>query len=97
MNLFENDKITLPLSDGVFEYFPNFFNFEKANEGIFVAIVDKAIAEDAVHLLRVNGWPLASIIGATNTQHTGQVLLKSAIGGRRVVNMLPGEQLPRIC
>jgi hydrogenase expression/formation protein HypE len=68
-----------------------------ANEGIFVAIVDKAIAEDAVALLRVNGWPLASIIGATNKQHTGQVLLKSAIGGRRVVNMLPGEQLPRIC
>lgn len=32
MNLFESDKITLPLSDGVFEYFPNFFNFEKANE-----------------------------------------------------------------
>lgn len=32
MNLFENYKITLPLSDGVFEYFPNFFNFDKANE-----------------------------------------------------------------
>lgn len=32
MNLFENDKIILPLSDGIFEYYPSFFNIEKANE-----------------------------------------------------------------
>ena len=32
MKLFENDKIILPLSDGIFEYYPSFFNIEKANE-----------------------------------------------------------------
>lgn len=32
MSLFENEKITLPLSDGVFEYYPNFFSLEKSNQ-----------------------------------------------------------------
>jgi hydrogenase expression/formation protein HypE len=68
-----------------------------ANEGIFVAMVAQEAAADAVALLRANGWPEACKIGELTTDHTGQVLLQSAIGGRRVVNMLPGEQLPRIC
>jgi hydrogenase expression/formation protein HypE len=68
-----------------------------ANEGVFVSFVDKAIAQDAVTLLRKQGWPNATVIGLVCEEHRGQVLLKSSIGGRRVVNMLPGEQLPRIC
>lgn len=69
-----------------------------ANEGVFVAVVDAAIAEDCCNLLRndINGG-FGAIIGNTTTEHPGKVLLKSTIGGRRVVNMLPGEQLPRIC
>ena len=39
----------------------------------------------------------ACIIGEVVADHAGQVILQSSIGGRRVVNMLPGEQLPRIC
>ena len=40
---------------------------------------------------------MASIMGSITDQHIGQVILESSIGGKRVVNMLPGEQLPRIC
>jgi hydrogenase expression/formation protein HypE len=40
---------------------------------------------------------MATIIGEITSEHARQVLMKSNIGGRRVVNMLAGEQLPRIC
>ncbi|MDR3693889.1 hydrogenase expression/formation protein HypE [Mucilaginibacter sp.] len=69
-----------------------------ANEGLFVAVVDATVA-DAV-LYRLSEWEhgaMASIIGEMTTDHPRQVIMKSLIGGRRVVNMLPGEQLPRIC
>lgn len=39
----------------------------------------------------------AAIIGEVSTDNPGKVVLKSAIGGKRIVNYLPGEQLPRIC
>lgn len=69
-----------------------------ANEGLFVAIVDPSIAHEM--LSHLNKWEFgarASIIGEVSGEHPKQVLLKSAIGGHRVVNMLAGEQLPRIC
>lgn len=69
-----------------------------ANEGLFISLVDPAIADD--FLLRLQRWEhgeAASIIGETVEAHPGQVILKSNVGGRRVVNMLTGEQLPRIC
>ncbi|MCU0374766.1 MAG: hydrogenase expression/formation protein HypE [Chitinophagaceae bacterium] len=68
-----------------------------ANEGVFIAIVAAEVADAACSVLQTNGWPQACIAGEVNAEHKGQVLLRSAIGGRRVVNMLPGEQLPRIC
>jgi hydrogenase expression/formation protein HypE len=68
-----------------------------ANEGIFAAIVAREAADEVVGLLQQHGWPRAAVIGHLTHEHNGQVVLKSAIGGRRVVNMLPGEQLPRIC
>jgi len=69
-----------------------------ANEGLFVAIVEAKVA-DAL-LFELNDWEhgsMAAIIGEVTTEHPRQVVMKSNIGGRRVVNMLPGEQLPRIC
>ena len=39
----------------------------------------------------------AVIIGEVVEAHPGKVVLHSAIGGKRVVNMAVGEQLPRIC
>jgi hydrogenase expression/formation protein HypE len=69
-----------------------------ANEGLFVAIVAPEIADDFILFLK--NWEhgaSASIIGDIVKDHAGQVVLYSNIGGKRVVNMLPGEQLPRIC
>jgi hydrogenase expression/formation protein HypE len=69
-----------------------------ANEGLFVAVVDASIADDLLQQLKQWGHGAqANIIGTVTTEHVRQVLMKSNIGGRRVVNMLAGEQLPRIC
>jgi hydrogenase expression/formation protein HypE len=69
-----------------------------ANEGIFVAIVPEALAEAALAALR--SLPIganARRIGRVVAEHPGMVVMKTAIGGTRVVDMLPGDQLPRIC
>lgn len=69
-----------------------------ANEGIFIAIVDKASAADVLSILQQD--PLsrnAAILGEVVTTHPRQVVSTSPAGGRRVVNYLVGEQLPRIC
>ena len=69
-----------------------------ANEGVFICIVNASVADAVVEILHQDGNGInAAIIGNITTGHKGQVILQSNIGGRRVVNMLPGEQLPRIC
>ena len=69
-----------------------------ANEGIFIAFVNHEDAASLVSLLRKHPQSSnASIIGRVVTDHPKQVTIKSAIGGKRLVNMLVGEQLPRIC
>lgn len=69
-----------------------------ANEGIFIAIVDADCADRVLDQLRGQSTCLnASIIGEVVQDHARQVVLTSGIGGKRVVNMLVGEQLPRIC
>lgn len=69
-----------------------------ANEGVFIAIVESQIADKMVqHLHQFEPSRAAAIIGHVGAQHPKQVVLKSPIGGKRVVNMLVGEQLPRIC
>lgn len=69
-----------------------------ANEGILVAFVEGAAAGAALAALRAH--PLgakAAILGTAVRDHPGLVALRTAIGGTRVVDMLPGDQLPRIC
>ena len=69
-----------------------------ANEGVFMAVVSGEIADDFVKQLRTfDNCNHAAIIGEVVETHPRQVILTSAIGGKRVVNMLVGEQLPRIC
>ena len=69
-----------------------------ANEGIFIMIVAKSKGSEILSFLQSqeNGRS-AKIIGEIVSDHPGQVVMQSRIGGRRVVNMLAGEQLPRIC
>ncbi len=69
-----------------------------ANEGIFIAIIPSNLAESVVeHLKTKVECRSASIIGRITNDHPKQVIIKSSIGGKRVVNMLVGQQLPRIC
>ncbi|MGJ3249246.1 MAG: hydrogenase expression/formation protein HypE [Elainellaceae cyanobacterium] len=81
-----------------------------ANEGRFVAIVpaiaaEKALAIIQAHQERTTGNSSACIIGSVREQtattswetHSGCVVLESQIGANRMVEMLSGEQLPRIC
>jgi hydrogenase expression/formation protein HypE len=69
-----------------------------ANEGRFVAFVAPADASRAVERLRSGAWcPDACTIGSVREVPSGLVTLKSRIGATRVVDMLSGEQLPRIC
>jgi hydrogenase expression/formation protein HypE len=69
-----------------------------ANEGILVAIVAAEAAERALEAMR--GHPLgaeSALIGCAVEAHPGLVTLKTYLGGSRIVDMLPGDQLPRIC
>jgi hydrogenase expression/formation protein HypE len=69
-----------------------------ANEGILVAIVSEDRAEEAVRALRSH--PVgrsAARIGTVTGERPGLVLLRTGLGASRVVDMLPGDQLPRIC
>lgn len=69
-----------------------------ANEGILAAIVDHAVADDLVRAMRKDPVAKAArIIGEVKESPSGMVLLKTSIGGTRIVEMLSGEQLPRIC
>lgn len=67
-----------------------------ANEGIFIAWVAAGKSEAVLQQLRLTSYQAASI-GAVVAEHPGQVVLQTEIGGRRVVAMPAGEQLPRIC
>ncbi len=68
-----------------------------ANEGIFIAVVKGEIAEQVIEVLKASDTGNAAIIGTVTKDHPKQVILTSSIGGRRMLNMLTGEQLPRIC
>lgn len=69
-----------------------------ANEGKFVAIVPEAYAEAAVQALRATpGGEGAAVIGEVVDSARSQVRLATTFGSLRVIDMLVGEQLPRIC
>ena len=69
-----------------------------ANEGKLLAIV--AAQDIDLVLSTMKSHPLgqhAAVIGEVTSDHPGFVMMKTRIGGTRVVDMLSGEQLPRIC
>ncbi|MBN4080774.1 hydrogenase expression/formation protein HypE [Caldithrix abyssi] len=69
-----------------------------ANEGKLVAVVALQDADKILKRLRTNKYGHeAAIIGEVVADHPGTVLLRSIVGGRRIIPMLAGEQLPRIC
>jgi len=69
-----------------------------ANEGKLVAIVAPEIADRVLaRMIRHPHGADSRLLGEVTTQHPGMVLMKTSIGGTRVVDTLFGEQLPRIC
>jgi hydrogenase expression/formation protein HypE len=69
-----------------------------ANEGKLVAFVASSMAEAVVAAMRRHAYGReARIIGRATGDHVGRVVLRTPLGTRRIVGMLTGEQLPRIC
>lgn len=69
-----------------------------ANEGILIAILDGSRADAVLAAMRSHPFGKNAVsIGEVADAPRGMVLLETAIGGSRIVDMLPGEMLPRIC
>lgn len=69
-----------------------------ANEGKLIAFVDPRHAEKILATIKEDEFGKdACIIGEVIPDHPGRVIMETRIGGIRIVDMLTGEQLPRIC
>ena len=69
-----------------------------ANEGCLVAVVAPEIAEALLAMIRSTPEGRCAVrLGSVVAEHPGRVVMNTLMGGRRVVDMLVGEQLPRIC
>ena len=69
-----------------------------ANEGKLIVIVPANHAEKALSIIRENIYGKeAAIIGTVNSEPKSRVLLKTRIGSNRVLDVMAGEMLPRIC
>jgi len=69
-----------------------------ANEGKVLVVAEAARAEEIISILRTD--PLgqeACIIGEVTDEHPDKVAMETDFGSRRIIDMLTGEQLPRIC
>ncbi len=94
------DEPSLPLSEpvrGACEIL-GFDPLYVANEGKVLVFVAPERAEAALAVMRAHPLGRDAVdIGEVVADHPGRVFLRSRIGGLRVVDMLSGEQLPRIC
>jgi len=69
-----------------------------ANEGKLVAFVSPEVSSEVLEKMKKNKYGKESkIIGRVIKKSEGKVYLNTGIGGKRIVDMLTGEQLPRIC
>lgn len=69
-----------------------------ANEGKFLCVLPEAKAEAALAVLRADPLGAKAVaVGRVVAEHPGKVALVTPLGGKRLLGMLEGEQLPRIC
>jgi hydrogenase expression/formation protein HypE len=96
----EIDEAALPVNENV-RGMCELLGFDPlyvANEGKVVMVVGKEDADQVLKVLKANELGKeASIIGEVVDDHHGRAWLTTGIGGRRIIDMLAGEQLPRIC
>jgi hydrogenase expression/formation protein HypE len=97
IRLFENQ---LPLSDGVrgaceiMGLDPLYL----ANEGKILVILPEAAAEEVLSIMQSHeAGKQSRIIGKVTREYPGILHLETTIGSTRIVDMISGEQLPRIC
>ncbi|MCF6248281.1 MAG: hydrogenase expression/formation protein HypE [Desulfobacula sp.] len=94
------DELTLPVKSAV-KGTCELLGFDPlylANEGKLIAFVPEAKVQKALEIIKQDEFGKdAVIIGEVTQKHPGKVFLETAIGGTRLVDMLVGEQLPRIC
>jgi hydrogenase expression/formation protein HypE len=94
------DERKIPLKDGVWAACEmlGFDPLYVANEGKLVAVVAPEDGERVLAAMRATQYgEEAAIIGEVVAEPVGKVLMKTGIGGTRIVHMLVGEMLPRIC
>ena len=72
--------------------------FYVANEGKIILVSPAGDADKVIETMKKNALGKdCSVIGEVVDNHQGKVILKTCIGGKRIIDMLAGEQLPRIC
>ena len=72
--------------------------FYVANEGKIIIITSAEDADRVVEVMKRNELGINSVvIGEVTDNHKGKTILRTGIGGKRIIEMLSGEQLPRIC
>lgn len=91
-NVFVNENVR-----GICELL-GFDPFYVANEGKIIIVVDGNDADKLISVMKKNEFGKDSaLIGEVVDNHHGKAILKTGIGGKRIIDMLAGEQLPRIC
>jgi len=69
-----------------------------ANEGKLIVFVSEKDADHVLEIIKQDPYGKdAAVIGEAIAEHPGRVVMNTRIGGERIVDMLTGEQLPRIC
>ncbi|WP_417334339.1 hydrogenase expression/formation protein HypE [Halarcobacter sp.] len=94
----EVEEASIPISDevnGICELL-GFEAMALANEGTFVLAIKNEDAQKALEVLKQTN-ETASIIGSVSDEHIGKVVLNSAWGTKRFLELPTGELLPRIC
>ncbi len=94
----EVEEASIPVSDevtGICELL-GFEAMALANEGTFVLAIKNEDAQKALEILKQTN-ETASIIGSVSAEHLGKVVLNSAWGTKRFLELPTGELLPRIC
>jgi hydrogenase expression/formation protein HypE len=94
------DEASIPVRESV-RGFCELLGFDPlyvANEGKVVMIVDAGDADDVLSVMKLHEYGSGScIIGEITTEYPGKSWIETGVGGHRVIDMMAGEQLPRIC
>jgi hydrogenase expression/formation protein HypE len=96
----EIDEQNIPVREnvrGICEVF-GFDPLYMANEGKVIMVVSPEDADNIIEIMKMNEYGKnTEVIGRITSANKGRVIMNTRIGGRRIIDMLTGEQLPRIC